>query len=235
MAKEYSLGKFLTHCTIVLWLLYLLTMLRGQGGLGILGLGGIPGLGGGKGADAPLAMQGGDPYVRALMRTISASESNVSNPYAVIYGGDYTHDLSQHPDRCIRIPVGPNTGNCSTAAGRYQFITTTWLEQSHAYHPSPSGLWLWQNYSFEPVYQDVVVYRWLSDPKAWGVDIPALLREGKITSVLQLLSPTWTSLGYGIETNSMSAALPQVYQQVLKQELNTMGMQQSQQAISQSR
>ena len=35
----------------------------------------------------PLTMEGGNPYLRALMRTISFSESNYQNPYYVIYGG----------------------------------------------------------------------------------------------------------------------------------------------------
>ena len=44
-----------------------------------------------------LAMSGGDPYIRALMRTISASESNGNDPYVLLYSGDHTHDLGQHP------------------------------------------------------------------------------------------------------------------------------------------
>ncbi|MDB9481454.1 glycoside hydrolase, partial [Dolichospermum circinale CS-537/05] len=41
----------------------------------------------------------------------------------------------------------------------------------------------------------------------------------KINDVFRKLSPTWTSLGYGIETNSVSRSLPNIYQQVLKEEL----------------
>ena len=172
------------------------------------------------GYKAPLAMRGGDPYIRALMRTISASESNVACPYRVLYGGKYVHDLSRHPDRCVSIGWGPNTGNCTTAAGRYQFITTTWLEMATLYHPNPSGLLSWQRYNFAPTYQDKVVYAWLSDRSAWGADISQLLRQGKLDRVLWLLSGTWTSLGYGIETNSMSGYLPNIYQQMLQEELN---------------
>jgi muramidase (phage lysozyme) len=213
MAKnDYSLGKFLTHCTIILWLVFILMNLRAGQKFPLFSTNL-------KGAAAPLAMEGGDPYIRALMRTISASESNVENPYSVIYGGSRAENLAQHPDRCITIPVGPNTGLCSTAAGRYQFITTTWQEQAKKYHPGAEGLWLWQHYSFEPAYQDMVLYRWLSDARAWGNDLPTLLKTGQVNTVLRLLSPTWTSLGYGIETNDMSAALPQIYQEVLQQEL----------------
>jgi muramidase (phage lysozyme) len=168
----------------------------------------------------PLVKQGGDPHIRALMRTISASESNGPRPYTLLYGGKHFQDLDQHPDQCVPITVGVNEGDCTTAAGRYQFITTTWQEQAHKYHPEPSGFWFWQRYSFEPQHQDEVVYRWLSDSEAWGVDLSVLLRHGQLSEVLQILSPTWTSLGYGIETNAMSDRLPQIYEAMLQEELS---------------
>lgn len=168
---------------------------------------------------SPLVMEGGDPYIRALMRTITASESNVSQPYHVIYGGEFVSDLSRHPNLCVTIVAGPNRGNCSTAAGRYQFLNTTWAEKAKRYHPKMSGLMWWRHYSFEPQYQDAVVHAWLSDPNAWSADIPQLLRQGEINRVLRLLSGTWTSLGYGIETNSMSRFLPTIYQNMLAEEL----------------
>lgn len=167
----------------------------------------------------PLAMRGGDPYIRALMRTISASESNYGRPYHVLYGGRYVRNLSRHPNRCIRISVGPNTGNCSTAAGRYQFLNKTWAKMARRYHPRPTGILLWRSYSFEPEYQDRVVHDWLSDRNYWNADLPQMLRQGKVRPVLRMLSGTWTSLGYGIETNSMSKHLPQIYDRMLKEEL----------------
>jgi len=169
----------------------------------------------------PLIMEGGDPYIRALMRTISASEANVKRPYSVLYGGEQVSDLSKHPEKCVKIPIGPNTGNCSTAAGRYQVINTTWFEIAERYHPEqPMPMMFWASYSFEPKYQDRVVHDWLNNPKEWGVNISGLLRQGKINKVLKTLSPTWTSLGYGIETNSVSSSLPRIYQKVLKEELS---------------
>ncbi|MGK7929433.1 MAG: glycoside hydrolase family protein [Spirulina sp.] len=171
----------------------------------------------------PLVMEGGDPYIRALMRTITASEANDPEPYTIIYGGRRVTDLSQHPEWCVPIVVGPNQGNCTTAAGRYQFINTTWYEKAERYHPKPSGLFWWTTYSFEPQYQDAVVYEWLSDPKAWNTNISQMLQDGKIKEVLRLLSGTWTSLGYGIETNSMSDRLPDIYQNMLKEELEQIG------------
>ena len=170
----------------------------------------------------PLVMSGGDPYLRALMRTISASESNVMRPYHVVYGGDYVGTLDRHPNRCEAIGQGPNRGNCSTAAGRYQLLYSTWLELAARYHPQrtddaldATGL------SFAPVYQDAVVYAWLQDGR-WG-NVSTQLRQGRIQPVLRRLSGTWTSLGYGIENNSMSRELPKVYQRLIQEELQSAG------------
>ncbi len=171
----------------------------------------------------PLALKTGDPYIRALMRTISASESNVSRPYHVVYGGKYVLDLNRHPDWCVKIVNGPNVGKCTTAAGRYQFLTSTWKDKAKRYHPKPGNFVWWQDYSFEPEYQDAVVYAWLSDRKFWKADIPEMLRQERLTDVLRMLSGTWTSLGYGIENNSMSSSLPKVYQKVLREELANAG------------
>ncbi len=49
----------------------------------------------------PLVMKGGDPYIRALMRTITASEALDSNPYTLLYGGKHFSDFSRHPNQCI--------------------------------------------------------------------------------------------------------------------------------------
>ncbi len=170
-----------------------------------------------------LAMKGGDPYIRALMRTISSSESNYPQPYHVVYTGKKLSNLSKHPDWCIKIVSGPNQDKCSTAAGRYQMLTNTWYLMAKRYHPQRDWFMFWESYSFEPKYQDAVVHGWLSDRKYWKADIPGLLRQGKLNKVLRLLSGTWTSLGYGIETNSMSKHLPTVYKEVLEDELSLLG------------
>jgi muramidase (phage lysozyme) len=172
----------------------------------------------GHGSPIPLVMKGGDPYIRAMMRTISASESSGDRPYSLLYGGEHIANLSNHPDQCIRIVTGPNLGDCTTAAGRYQMLSSTWLDKAHEYHPEPPFL-PWEGYSFAPEYQDEVTYCWLSDPQAWGADLSQMLREGRVNEVLRILSPTWTSLGYGIETNSVSNDLPQIYERMLQEEL----------------
>jgi nickel/cobalt tolerance cation efflux system protein len=166
----------------------------------------------------PLVMSQGDPYIRALMRTISAAESNTSKPYIALYGGKHFHDLSRHPNQCIPIVTGPNRGKCTTAAGRYQFLTQTWLLKAQKYHPQGFRK-RWSSYRFDPEAQDRVVYSWLKDSHAWGTDIPTLLRQGEIERVLKRLSQTWTSLGYGIEDNSMTPYLTEIYQKLLSEEL----------------
>ena len=175
----------------------------------------------------PLVMKGGDPHIRALMRMISASEANDRDPYSIMYGGDRISDLSRHPERCVPIVVGPNVGNCSTAAGRYQFLDTTWEEKAKRYHPEPPGFMFWKAYSFEAGFQDAVVYAWLVDRDAWGMDIPAELEKGNLERVLRRLSGTWTSLGYGIENNSMTRNLPTIYQRILQEELQNVKTEQN--------
>lgn len=169
----------------------------------------------------PLMMEGGDPHIRALMRMISASESNDLRPYSVLYGGSHVENLSRHPEKCIRIVNGPNMNNCSTAAGRYQMINTTWATMAKKYHPNPDKV-LWMNtggYSFHPEYQDAVVHAWLSDEKFWGMNISQLLKDGELNKVRKRLSSTWTSLGYGIENNTMTPELPRIYERLIREEL----------------
>jgi muramidase (phage lysozyme) len=168
-----------------------------------------------------LVMVGGDPYIRALMRMIASSEANDPHPYSLIYGGSHAAQLRRHPAQCVRIVNGPNVNKCSTAAGRYQTIDTTWARISKKYHPQPDCvLFVFQcDYSFEAQYQDEVVYAWLSDAQAWKMDIPTLLKAGKLEKVRRRLSSTWTSLGYGVENNTMTPKLAGIYQQLLQEEL----------------
>jgi nickel/cobalt tolerance cation efflux system protein len=166
----------------------------------------------------PLVMKDGDPHIRALMRTISASESNAKNPYVLLYGGQHTHDLSRHPNTCIAIKTDINQGHCSTAAGRYQFLTKTWREKAALYHPQRQlGK---SHYDFESESQDLVTYQWLMDKHRWGMNFSEQLKQGNIEPVLKKLSGTWTSLGHGIEDNRMTASLPKIYQKLLAEELD---------------
>lgn len=67
------------------------------------------------------------PQAVGLLNAIGAPESN--GKYNVRYtanGGTTFDDLSNHPNIPERILSGPNAGKTSTAAGRYQFIKSTW-------------------------------------------------------------------------------------------------------------
>lgn len=144
----------------------------------------------------------------------------MDQPYRLLYGGKTINDFQRHPDICVPIETGPNVGDCTTAAGRYQFLTTTWHLMAQHYHPTPPGWFeFWQAYDFSPESQDLVVHQWLSDPDAWNMDISQQLKNGEINQVLELLSGTWTSLGYGIENNTMSQHLPRIYDEMLQEEL----------------
>jgi muramidase (phage lysozyme) len=171
----------------------------------------------------PLVMPGGDPHIRSLMRMISTSEANDRQPYSLIYGGSRAEKLDKHPNKCVTITAGPNKGNCSTAAGRYQTINTTWYDIAERYQ-GKKICFMWKcNYSFAPLEQDKVVYAWLSDRKFWQMDIAQELKAGNVALVRQKLSPTWTSLGYGIETNVQTSKLDQNFKLILQEELKNVG------------
>jgi muramidase (phage lysozyme)/tRNA A-37 threonylcarbamoyl transferase component Bud32 len=160
----------------------------------------------------PLVMTGGDPYIRSLMRTIS---SNDFQPYSLIYGGNRAEKLDKHPSKCVTIQSEPKKGDCSTAAGRYYITNTTWYDIAKRYQGKQICL-MWQcQYSFAPLEQDKVVYAWLSDSQFWEINISKELQNGKITTVLKKLSPTWTNFGHSIE-NSKS---DKIFDTTLNEEL----------------
>ncbi len=69
------------------------------------------------------------PQARGLLDTIAGTESP---GYNVMYGGRRFTDMSQHPNMAVPIGSGPNAGQASTAAGRYQFLKSTWDEAAAA-------------------------------------------------------------------------------------------------------
>jgi muramidase (phage lysozyme) len=67
------------------------------------------------------------PQAVGLLNAIGAPESNGKyNVRFTANGGTTFDDLSNHPNIPERILSGPNAGKTSTAAGRYQFIKSTW-------------------------------------------------------------------------------------------------------------
>ncbi|MDD5650566.1 MAG: glycoside hydrolase family 104 protein [Candidatus Nanoarchaeia archaeon] len=128
-----------------------------------------------------LALKDGDPYILAFMRAITVGEgtakptSKCPDPYRIKFGGEcFTGD--KHPDDCV-----PYKNTCSTAAGRYQFLSKTWMNWCVKYQVPCD--------QFTPINQDLVVYYEL---KARGLD--KLLAAGDLNGALDKTKGTWASL-----------------------------------------
>jgi muramidase (phage lysozyme) len=125
---------------------------------------------------------------RALLDTVATDEAN---SYNVIFGGRRFTDFSHHPNIAVPITSGPNKGKTSTAAGRYQFLFSTWTGlQEELDLPD-----------FSPASQDKAawhlaqtVYRKQEDR-----DLLSDLENGIFDKVAPALHNTWTSLPGGIE------------------------------------
>ena len=132
------------------------------------------------------------PEGRALLATIGGPEAG--GQYNVRYGGAHFEGYGDHPRIAEKITTGPNAGKTSDAAGRYQFLGSTWNEAKAAL-----GLT-----DFSPASQDKAAW-WLAqrDYKAkTGGDLLADLKSGdpsKLAGAAQALHSTWTSLPGGVE------------------------------------
>ncbi|MEM6447311.1 MAG: glycoside hydrolase family protein [Cyanobacteria bacterium P01_D01_bin.123] len=161
----------------------------------------------------PLAMRGGDPYLRAMMRTISAAEASGFDAYRQRFPAK-TFDVSrgwQHPNICETVPW--RQGYCSTAAGRYQMLWSTWQDWA-----SRAGI---DTRSFSPENQDLAVYQFLASR-----NVQPLLHSGRAHSAFCELgrAAIWTSMPCGTETNRHTASLLSLYEQFLEQERQRMAI-----------
>jgi muramidase (phage lysozyme) len=148
------------------------------------------------------------PQARALLDTIAGPES--AGKYNVIYGGQTFDDYTRHPGVAIPIRTGPNAGDTSSAAGRYQFLGSTWDDISQRYNLA----------DFSPQNQDLGAYYLAKEQykAATGGDLDAVLQSGDPTalaSVGQALNKTWTSLPGGIEQGIGTDRFVSAYQTAL--------------------
>lgn len=142
---------------------------------------------------------------RALLDTIAGSESP---GYDVMYGGGKFTDFTDHPRQAIPIASGPNVGKTSSAAGRYQFLGSTWDEVK-----KEAGL-----PDFSPESQDAGAWHLASKTykTKTGRDLESDLTNAKgnpaaIQGIGKMLSGVWTSLPGGIEPNKATGSFAQRY------------------------
>lgn len=126
------------------------------------------------------------PQARALLNAIAGPESGGS--YNVRYtpqGGAYFEDMSRHPGIFETVQPGmAGSGKRSSAAGRYQFVKTTW-----------DGL---GGGDFSPANQDRRAWQLAQQDyrNRTGRSLLADLEGGGVTSgMLSALTPTWEGLG----------------------------------------
>jgi len=136
------------------------------------------------------------PEARALLDAIAGSES--AGRYDVMYGGGRFDPALGHPHQAVPITTGPNAGKTSSAAGRYQFLGSTWDDVAGRH-----GL-----KDFSPQNQDIGA--WLLATEEYkrdtGRDLQADLAAGRSNDVARSLSDIWTSLPGGIEQGQTANA-----------------------------
>lgn len=133
-----------------------------------------------------------DATKSAFLDTIAGPESG--GAYDKVYGGGQFTGYADHPRQDIQITSGPNRGKTSSAAGRYQFLGSTWDEQKKKLKLPDFG----------PESQDAAAWDLASSTynKATGGNLSNDLMnadEDGIKKIAKLLSGKWTSMPGGIE------------------------------------
>lgn len=164
------------------------------------------------------------PQERALLDTIAGPESG--GRYNVMYGGGTFSHFADHPRKFNKIGVGPNKGLFSSAAGRYQFLSSTW--DSYA---NRLGL-----ADFSPENQDKAALALARDAyrRETGRDLTADLAAGgeeNIARIGKALSGTWTSLPGGIEQTTGRNAFVTSFNRNLRDDGRTQAESENQERI----
>lgn len=136
--------------------------------------------------------QGIPPEGRALLDTIAGPESGASGYNARYPGGTFDNGFADHPRIRSVISNGPDAGRTSDAAGRYQFLSSTWDAEARKL-----GL-----KSFSPANQDAAAWDLAQTTyqEKTGRDLSADLRSGDpktIAGVSSALRGQWASLPGG--------------------------------------
>lgn len=172
-----------------------------QGGIGPMILAGFtPAVGGAASQLRPgaegiytLAIVGGDPYIRAFMRAITVGEgtkaptSTCPDPYRIVVGGG-CFEGTGHPNQVVKLSESLS----SSAAGRYQFLSSAWKTWAQQY-----GIPLDQ---FTAENQDMIVYKEIE-----RLGVGQLLAQNNLDGALKKTNGIWASLPgskYGQRTES---------------------------------
>lgn len=152
----------------------------------------------GKAANIP-------PEGKALLDAIAGSESGGYNSR---YPSKTFSGYDDHPRIDETILSGPNKGLTSNAAGRYQFLSTTWDQ----WKPGKA---------FTPENQDIAAYNLAIAAYGYGEQglIKALKKDP--LAVANKLSGTWTSLPGGIEPNNATNGFISRYKTSVERYYNT--------------
>ena len=140
-----------------------------------------------------------NPNVKAFLDTIAWAEGTARpDGYRLLFTGAKFSSLADHP-REIRCELSGTQRRCSSAAGRYQFLETTWDEVA-----LELGLT-----DFSPFSQDLAAIELI---KRNGALVDVELR--RFESAIGKLAPIWASLpgnGYG-QPQKSTKELKAVYQ-----------------------
>lgn len=131
------------------------------------------------------------PEADALLNAIASTESG--GDWNVIYGGQRFNDYSSHPGVMVTIKSGPNKGQKSSAAGKFQITKTTYDRVA-----PKLGIT-----DFSPESQKQIA--WYLANEDYGPGLQQALQSGDpavIKGVAKALSSTWTSLPSGIEAGT---------------------------------
>jgi muramidase (phage lysozyme) len=102
--------------------------------------------------------------------------------YDVMFNFKIARSCARHPDQCQRFG-----SSCSTAAGRYQFLTTTWNGAARARSLS----------SFEPDNQERAAAYLISNVRRATIPQQRALTAAEFSNVMSRLSYEWASLPPG--------------------------------------
>lgn len=124
-------------------------------------------------------------YEKALHDSIAWAEGTrgySKDGYNVLFSFKLTNSCNHHPNQCIAFG-----SSCSTAAGRYQFLTNTWSSVKSA-----NGL-----SSFEPENQEVGAQYLVKNVRNVNVPTSRPMTASEFSNAMSKLSYEWASLPPG--------------------------------------